>query len=182
MQTYLKSNDMSNELNTKQSFEINAANGLDAETVLAAIKNKPTDLGAEVKRLSTVSKKEEPLTLSKLQLAEIIEAQVRKHLDRFKEDYNKINSERGKHIDYRIAVRESRADEGNKIVQAIEVSLIIDGEAILICRKAYGFTHEAQVSNEGEWKLTLWNETLFNLIGGGIAYAMTIASERKHTN
>lgn len=119
-------------------------------------------------------KAEPKVMLSKLQLAQIIEAQVKKQLDRFKEEYNKRNT--ASYIDFRIVLSEGvlRRDLG--------ITMTLDGESSLLFGTRYGFSKESQIKDEGEWKLTLWNEALYNIVGGCIAFGMEIAKQRKQAN
>lgn len=117
-----------------------------------------------------ISKKDGYLT--KLDLAEIVEAQIKKQLDRFKEGYNKLNVEKGSFLDYRIGEGQSGTMENGDLRTYLGLSIILDGVAKLVFKTSYGFSHEAQLQDEGEWKLTLVNELLFNLIGGGISFVL----------
>lgn len=171
------------DFNTKGSFSMDAAGGLDSKTLMAVItgkvaesKNNPAE-GWEVNEgTKAPPKKAEPLTLSKLQLAEIVESQVRKHMDRFKAAYNKANT--AGYVDYRI-VQNSRPNGERGTVQVLEISIIKNGKSFLLYKTAYAFAHPAQMENEGEWKLTLWNEALYNLIGGGISYGLMLDQARE---
>lgn len=109
--------------------------------------------------------------LSKLQLADIIEAQVTRALDGFQAMYNK----QGKgSIRYLISI-----DKPSDTARALRIELVRDGEGIMVYRKAYTFQHPLQVQDEGEWKLTLWMDAFQGLISGGMLYSLVLADARK---
>lgn len=160
-------------------FEIEpgvAASGLSAEAIVATLKGAAAQAEEEVPE----EKAQPPLVLSKVQMAEIIEAQIRQMFDKFKATHNKAS---GSYLDYRIVMHEwnkkNSSDAGPEAKRSLEISVIRNGEAKVLFRTAYAFTHLSQLRNEGEWKLTLWKEALYNLIGGGIMYGLVLEDARK---
>ena len=168
---------MTTPFNAGNSFVIDASQGLDPETLKAAIAGiTSTNIQSEGdtwKKKAEVTPKgtEGALVLTKKQLAEVIEYQIKEMIERFKRGYNKANTTG--HMDYRIAM--NTVDRDSTTIKVLEISLIINGSAHMLFRTAYSFSHPTQVENEGEWKLAMWSEALYNLIGGSIAYGISLA-------
>lgn len=114
--------------------------------------------------------------LSKLQLAEIIEAQVVKAAAEFEKLYN---SKGNGHIRYRINSMMDAKVEDTKPTRTLLIELVRDGEGIMVYKKAYRFQHPLQTKDEGEWKLTLWMDAFQGLISGGLLYSLVLADARK---
>lgn len=116
------------------------------------------------------------MELTRKQLADITELQVRKALDRFKE--HKKTS--GEYFSYLLKIEHTPTPGGKFAAVAVcELHLQVPEGSILAYRKAYGFSHEVQTENEGEWKLTLMEDLLKNLVGGGIVYSLAVNQARK---
>lgn len=114
------------------------------------------------------------LTLTKLQYATVIEAQVNKQLERFKAEYNKRNT--ASYVDFKVNI----LGEGTReLMRTLVITMTLDGVSSVLFSTKYGFPHPKAIEDEGEWKLTMWNEALYSLIGGGIAFGMEIAKQRK---
>jgi hypothetical protein len=164
---------MEQKLNTDNSFELDASGGLDPKTLLSTIKAKGETRPLDTTEEEAPKSKVEKLVLSKLQLAEIIQAQIENIFDSFRALYNTDS----RNIRFLINMIEKQTE--SSATRILEITMVKNGQGIIIYRKAYGFTHPKQVENKGEWMLTLWKDALATLISGGILYSMILDEQRK---
>lgn len=152
------------------SFELNAAQGFDAKAFTELLKNKAAlEDTTTADQLKKAEAKLAPkaLELTKAQLADIIESQVRGAITRFVSEFNKNSV--GNWVAIDLVITETR-----ELVAAIELRVNKKGKQYLGYRKAYKFSHPEQMKNKGEWKLTLISDLLQNLVGGGLLYSIVL--------
>lgn len=168
--------DNNSALGMGNSFEIDPAQssqGLDVKALIGAIKQGQTpSLDMRTKGEPIKPKTTEPLVLSKGQLAEILEAQIKKQIDAFQETYNKVagNAYFGFRINWNNKVTPESTDYSS--VMALELHVSLDGVSRLAYRKAFGYPRVDLEGDQGHGKLTLLNDLLYNLISGGMLFVL----------
>lgn len=114
------------------------------------------------------------LQLTQLALAEIYKNAIEKNLEKFKNAYNKKHP--SNKISLALTLNKRIFDEpnANNIVAQASVAVEIreNGVGRIMVTKIYNFTHKRQIMDEGEWKLTLYKEILYELIGAGVTLAI----------
>lgn len=158
------------------SFEIGpevSAQGLTPELLMGAIR-KPMQDAQDAREKKDAPKKvsQQALVLSKAQLAEILEAQVEKQLKRFKEAHNKTTTSR--FVDTKLiwVIKPTPESTTYSSVIRLEFHLSVDGAWNLAYGKTFGFNMADEEKDQGHAKLTLLDDLLYNLVGGGVMYSI----------
>ena len=104
------------------------------------------------------------MELTKLQLANIIRAQVLAAMDAAATAHNKVHPDK-----IRIEVKEQiHQREHNMNVGVTELILFTNGVPEVWVRKTYGFEHRVQTHDKGEWLLTIWKSILQDMAATSI--------------
>jgi len=126
--------------------------------------------GARKARWEQQQERGQGLSLTQLALAEIYKDAIEKNLEKFKNKYNTMHPDNK--ISLALTLNNRIFDEPNgtgAVAQAsVRVEIRENGVGRVLIAKVYNFTHKRQIMDEGEWKLTLYSEILYELIGAGI--------------
>lgn len=120
------------------------------------------------------SAKTAPTVITKLALSEIYKDVIEKNLEKFKKKYNEKNP--GSMISLALTLNkrifDAKSGTGYIAQAAVAVEMRQFGLGRVLMNKVYNFRHIKEMDDEGEWKLTLYAEIMYELIGGCVTLAI----------